>query len=251
MKLNQTKTEILLRAGSEQPNVKFRNGTVVPTRTQIKYLGLMVSWENLFSLALKHRAALAEAAYKQLRLVWNSAMPRKKKLHIFQSVFLSTLIYGLDALTLTPEHMKRINGVYFKFLRRIVGIKALYYSRVSNHVVWRQADYPQKPSDRLSNLQYKMMYTVFTSPLEDPIHNVLFSSAHRDRIVIKGRHRGRKRPYRLEYWLEITTQAHFPELWSKHSRCSSLGKFTVYAEINSDIRSTGQAPMRAPERARR
>ena len=174
-------------------------------------------------------------------------MPFKKKLYIFQSVFLSTVVYGLDALTLTPKHMKRINGVYFRFLRRIVGIKASYYSRISNHVVWRKANYTQRPSDRLHNLQYKMLYQVFTSPLEDPIQNVVFSSAYRDRIVFKGRHRGRKRPY----WLETTTQTHVPELCSKYSRCSNLGRFTIYAEINRDLRSTGQAPMRAPERARR
>ena len=128
-----------------------------------------------------------------------------------------------------------------------MGIKASYYSRISNHVVWRQVSYPQRPLDRLANLQYKMIYQVFTCPMEDPIHKVVFSSAHRYRIVIQGRHRGRKRPY----WLETTTQAHFPELWSRYFRCSNLSRFTIYAEINIDPRSTGQAPMRAPERARR
>ena len=247
MNLNQTKTEILVKPGSDSPNVKFRNGSLVPTTTQVKYLGSMISWENTFSQALKHRAALAEAAYKQLRLVWNSTMPRKKKIYIFQSVFLSTLIYGLDALTLTPKHMKKVNGVYFRFLRRIIGIKASYYSRVSNHEVWRKANYPQRPSDRLSKLQYKMMYEVFSSPMEDPLHNVVFVAAYRDGIVIKGRHRGRNRPY----WLETTAQMHFPDKWARYSGRTNLGRFTVYAEINRDLRSTGQAPMRAPERARR
>ena len=247
MKLNQTKTEILVRSGSDPPNVRFSNGSLVPTTTQIKYLGSMISWENTFSQALKHRAALAEAAYKQLRLVWNSTMPRKKKLYIFQSVFLSTLVYGLDALTLTSKHMQKINGVYFRFLRRILGIKASYYSRVSNHEVWRKANYPRRPSDRLSKLQYKMMSEVFNSPMEDPLHNVVFNAAYRDRIVIKGRHRGRKRPY----WLETTAQMHFPTKWAQYSGRTHLGRFTVYAEINRDLRSTGQAPMRAPERARR
>ena len=247
MSLNQTKTEILIPEGMTNPLVKFRNGTLVQTTTQIKYLGAMISWDNPFSSALKHRAALAKAAYKQLRLVWNSSMTRKRKLFIFQSVFVSTLIYGLDSLTLTPKHLKRIDGVCFRFFRRIVGIKASYYSRISNHVVWREAKYPQRPSDRLRNLQYKMMYRVFTASVEDPIHNVVFISTYGDRIVIKGRHRGRKRPY----WLETTTQAFFPNKWIDHSRCSGLGRFTVYAEVNRDLRRTGQAPMRAPERARR
>ena len=157
MSLNQTKIEILIPEGMTNPLIKFRNGTLVPTTTQIKYLGSMISWDNSFSISLKYRAALAEAAYKQLRLVWNSSMPRKCKLFTFQSVFVSTLIYGLDALTLNPKHLHRIDGIYFRFLRRIVGIKASYYSRISNHVVWRQANYPQRPSDRLRNIQYKMI----------------------------------------------------------------------------------------------
>ena len=78
MNLNQTKTEILVKPGSESHNVRFRNGSLVPTTTQVKYLGSMISWENTFSQALKHRAALAEAAYKQLRLVWNSSMFERK-----------------------------------------------------------------------------------------------------------------------------------------------------------------------------
>ena len=163
------------------PLIKFRNGAIVPTTIQIKYLGSMISWDNSVATSLKQRTALAEVAYKQLRLVWNSSMPRKHKLFIFQSVFVSTLVYSLDALTLTPKHLHRIDGVYFRFLRRIVGIKASYYSRISNHVVWRQANYPQRPSDRLRNLQYKMMYKVFISPVEDPLHGVVFSSAYRDR----------------------------------------------------------------------
>ena len=83
MQLNQTKTEILASVGVDSPGVKFQNGALVPNTTQIKYLGSVSSWESTFSMALKHRAALAEAVYKQLRLVWNSAMLRKKEaIHI-------------------------------------------------------------------------------------------------------------------------------------------------------------------------
>ena len=99
MQLNQTKTEILVNVGVDSPGVKFQNGASVPNTTQIKYLGSMSSWENTFSMALKHRAALAETVYKLLRLVWSSVMLRKKKLYIFQSGFRSTRISGLDALT--------------------------------------------------------------------------------------------------------------------------------------------------------
>ena len=146
--------------------MKFKDGSLGPTTTQIKYLGCMISWVETFSRALRHRATLAEAAYKQLRLVWNSSMPRKRKNYIFQSVFVGTLIYGLDVLTLADKHKKRVNGVYFRFPQRTIGIKASYYFGVSNHFIWRQAHYPKKPSDTSSKLQHKMMHTVFTSSIE-------------------------------------------------------------------------------------
>ena len=207
----------------------------------------MISWHDSFGTALKHRAALAEAAYKKLRLVWNSNLSYSKKLHIFQSVFISILIYGMDAFTLTDKLITRIDAVYFRFLRRIVGIKASFYSRVSNHTVWRRAYYPQRPSDRLSKLQFKMLRDVFQAPMVDPLHNVVFSSAYRDKILVKGRRRGRSRAH----WLETTTQSYYPHLWSTHPGSGILGPNIVYAQINRDLEAAGQAPMRARQRARR
>ena len=106
-------TDILMDPDGLQLGVRAKDGTLVPTATHGKYLGSLISWVVTFSQALKHGAAAAEAAYKQLWLVWNSSMPRKGKLHISSRVFLGgILIYGLDALTLTRKHMHRINGLY-------------------------------------------------------------------------------------------------------------------------------------------
>ena len=135
MSLNQNKTELLTHPAQPHSTVKFSDGTSVPTTTQVKYLGSMVSWTKPFESAFFHRSALAEAAYKKLRLVWNSSLSRRTKLRIFQSVFIPTLIYGLDSLTLTEKHLKRVDAFYIRFLHRIVGIKASYYSHVTNHSV--------------------------------------------------------------------------------------------------------------------
>ena len=126
-------------------------------------MGSHISWKDPFSVAFKHRAALAEAAYKKLRLVWNSQLTRRTKLRIFQATFLPVLTYGLDALTLADKNLDRIDAFFLRFLSRIVGIKASYYSRVSNEVVWRTANYPKKPSDRLHKIQYKILTEVFAA----------------------------------------------------------------------------------------
>ena len=46
MHLNQTKTEILHDARKLPPTVRFKNGTSVPTTTQVKYLGTY-NWGHL------------------------------------------------------------------------------------------------------------------------------------------------------------------------------------------------------------
>ena len=241
MALNHTKTELLVDPRRTAPRILFKDGTAVPTTTQIKYLGSIISWSKSFDAAFKHRAALAETAYKKLRLVWNSSVSYREKLKIFQSVFIGTLIYGLDALTLQDKHLKRIDAYYIRFLRRIVGVKASYYSRITNLEVYRRAGEPRKPSDTLHKLQIKMLDQVYSSPIEDPLHNVVFCSAYKDRIQVTGRRRGGKIPY----WLEITTQRHFPQEWHANPGVGFLGPNLVYAEIGRSLRRRRVAPMRA------
>ena len=123
MHLNQTKTEVLSDPRKFPPKVRFQNGEPVQTTTHVKYLGSLISWEKGFDTAFKHRAGIAESSYKKLRLLWNSSLSRKARLKIFQSVFLSTLTYGLETLTLQDKFLKRIDAFYIRFLRRIVGIR--------------------------------------------------------------------------------------------------------------------------------
>ena len=138
MHLNYSKTELLYDARKPPPTIRFSDGAPVPTTTQIKYLGSMISWDKPFEVAFRHRAALAETSCKKLRPVASI----QRKLKIFQSVFIPALIYGLYSLTLQAKHLKRLDAYYVRFLRRIVGPKASYYSRIINVEVYRRAGEP-------------------------------------------------------------------------------------------------------------
>ena len=248
LSLNHKKTEVLHDSRRPTPKLHFQDGTTVPTTTQVKYLGSMVSWDKPFDVAFKHRAALAESAYKKLRLVWNSHLPYRERLKIFQAVFIPTLTYGLDALTLQDKHLKRIDAFYIRFLRRVVKIKASYYSRITNDEVYRRAGGPKLPSDTMSQQQLKILQQVFNSQPENPLHHVVLSPAYKDRIQATGRRRGGKIPY----WIEITTQRHFPETWNLHPGNGILGPNVVYGQIARSLRTMSDAaPMRADlQRAR-
>ena len=118
-------------------------------------------------------------------------------------------MYGLDTLTLTDNN--RIDAFYLSFLRRIVNTKASYYSKISNHEVWRTAGYPKKPSYFLLKAQYSILSEVFHTDSSKPLHHVVFNSAYRDRIIVKGRRRGRKKPY----FIETTAKRYFSKIWSE------------------------------------
>ena len=232
MALNATKTEAL-----EDPRY-------VPTSTQVKYLGSMVTWDKPFDEAFPHRKALAEEAYKKLRLVWNSSMSKKSKLRVFQSVFIPVLLYGLDVFTLTTPLLERIDAFYFRFLRRIIKIPASYISRVTNHTVWAQANYPKKPSEFILKMEKKLILRTFKAPREDPMHNVLFASGFRDRINLQGRRRGRPTPT----WLQVIPYRHY-QVVTNHTAPQIF--FSNIARHHPDGDSFVElAPMRARERAR-
>ena len=246
MSPNHIKTELLVKPGQPSPNIRFSDGTAVPCKEVVKYLGSLISWNRPFHIAYKRRTALAEEAYKKLQLVWNSSLGIKTKLRIFQSIFLPVLLYGMDSFTLTTPQLNRLDAYYYPFLRRIVGIKASYYSRVSNADVKDKAGYPNRPSDSLWKQQFQFMKGVFQMPRSEACHSVVFSSVHRDRVLAQGRRRAMQFPY----WLEVSAKRYFPEEYKQDHY--ALGQQFRYAEIAKQLQKPdfGQAPKRADTRAR-
>ena len=131
MRLNEAKIEILSSTPQPDP-VFFSSGEPVEVVEVVTYLGSMISFTKPFDVAFMHRLGVAETAYQKMRLVWNCNMPRKRKIKLFMATFVPCLTYGLDALTLTAKDLKRLDGQFYRFLRRAIGIKASYYSRISN-----------------------------------------------------------------------------------------------------------------------
>ena len=107
MHLNTIKTELLVRP-HDHPALHFLNGSQVPTKEVVKYLGSLVTWKKSFHVAFKNRAGLAEEAYKKLRLVWNSAEGSHQVVHI--SVRLCSNIHlwtGLIHTGHSADHQNR------------------------------------------------------------------------------------------------------------------------------------------------
>ena len=237
MSLNETKTEYLPKPGTSGDLI-FKSQDKVPKVEKVKHLGSVISWHRPFHEAFYHRLALAESDFKKLRLVWNSNMPQNRKLRIFHSTIVPSMLYGLDALSLTDKNIATINGQYYRFL-------AAYYSRIPNTEVWERAGRPHRAGDILNATQHKMLVEVYSHSMESPLHNVVFCSALKDRIMSQGRRRGKPIPY----WLNTIVKRHHPNL-SDHTAGKYFGPQFKYVELGRTLRqSLERAPKRAAQRA--
>ena len=142
----------------------------------------LASWDDPTKTAINHRIQLAKAAYSKLAPFWRSKVPLSVKLRVFESNIVSVATYSLATLTLEDKHLKQIDSWYFNYLRRVVGIKASYYSRIPNKAVWLKANKPATPSQTLMSAQFKLLTESILTPTDDPFHHVMFSPGYTDRV---------------------------------------------------------------------
>ena len=202
--LNSQKTELLLHPLHPNPMVYFTDGSQVPVKDSIKYLGTQVTWPKPTNHAIAARKQKAHIAYVALQNVWRSQLPVNTRVRLFHSYILPVLLYGLASCTLEKHHHRTLDAWYFKYLRRVVGIKASYFSHISNYKVWVAAAKPSLPSQLLLQQQFQLLHHAMTTPPGDPMHHVVFAPAFKDRIrFTKSVHRG----HPARYWFEVSTQA--------------------------------------------
>ena len=176
---------------------------------QAKYLGTQVTWSAPTKCAIDARKSLAFSMYMKLQPLWRSKLNWKTQVRIFQATIIPRLLYGLDTLTLEMKHLKAIDAWYFQHLRRCMGIKASYYSRITNDRVWKLAGKPETPSQVLTSAQLSQLSKILITPPDDPMHHVVFSPGVKDRVKYT---KGLRRGHPQRYWLELNTEIALPVL---------------------------------------
>ena len=182
MLLNKDKIELLVNSLTD-PAITFANGDPVPKAREIKYLGTMISWTTPPKTAIKHRVAVANASFSKLHHVWCRKLPWKAKSRIFHSSIVPSLEYSLETCPFDKSHHRTLEGHYFRLLRRSLKIKASYYSRISNFRVWKEAQRPVLPSQRILSQQFKLLTKAMTTPQNQPLHHVIFSPGYKDIVA--------------------------------------------------------------------
>ena len=81
---------------------------------------------------LAKKLGTAWADFSKLHKLWShSCLNVARKVQIFQAVVVSRLLYGLGSAWLDVAEIRRLNGFQARCLRKVVGIKPSFVSRIS------------------------------------------------------------------------------------------------------------------------
>ena len=150
------------------------DGRQVVSSEHMGYLGTVLAPDGTNDRELSRRIGVAKADFVALSRVWSqSALTRAKKLHIFSALVESKLFYSLASMCLTVAQQRRLDGFQNRCVRKILGIKPAFISRVSNKCVLQQALHPSATQIlRIRRLQ--MFGQILRAPPAHPMRRACF-----------------------------------------------------------------------------
>ena len=154
---------------------------------------------------LNRRIGRAKADFLILSKVWShSACTWRRKLRIFNALIESKLLYSLSAMCLNVAELRRLDGFQNRCVRKIIGIKPSFISRVSNAAVLEKAGH-QPASKMLRKRSLQLLGKILRSPETHPLYSVSFKTETSIPLV-DWYVRRRGRPHK-EWVPDVTRQA--------------------------------------------
>ena len=176
LQLNLKKTT-LLRIGTAAlkplPKFKSLNGTKINIKDIDYTLGFPLGAKGTNKKMVSNKISSLMYSMKKFKLIWQSKMKKKRKIQKYFSLVLSKATWGIHLLALGKTEFKKLEYYHVRCLRRILGIKASYISRVSNDTVLYDAGVPSiKTHIRMK--QYKLLGHILRLPQGHPDRDVCF-----------------------------------------------------------------------------
>ena len=85
---------------------------------------------------ISQRIGAAKAVIESLaKIWWHSSLTWRGKLRVYSVCLESKLLYSLSSVCLNIAQQRQLNGFQNRCLRKIIGVKPAYYSRVTNAAV--------------------------------------------------------------------------------------------------------------------
>jgi len=173
MELHPSKFQLISTSGGAQVYAPG-TGNMVPVADSMVYLGSILTSDGKVERELSRRIGCAKADFDALAKVWtHSSLTWKRKLSIYSSLVESKLLYAMTSCCLTRADERRLDGFQNRCLRKILGIKSAYISRVSNAIVREKAHHPAATAI-LRKRRYMLLGKVLRSPSDHPLRTCCF-----------------------------------------------------------------------------
>ena len=102
-----------------------------------------------------------------------SALTWKEKLHIFESLVLSKLLFSLVGVVLNKAQERKLNGFQNRCLRKIIGMKPAFVSRVSNATVLQRCSC-YTATHMLRVRRFQLLGKILRAPSGHPLRDACF-----------------------------------------------------------------------------
>ena len=156
------------------PTVRKPDGSVIIPGTRMEYLGTVLTSDVHDAQEVTRRIAMARRDFLALEVVWKrSALTWKRKLAIFATLVESKLLYSLACIAFTTAQKRQLDGFQNRCLRRIIGVKPAFVSRVSNAAVMDRCTHTPA-TDLLQRRQLQLLGRVLNAPEGHPLKTASF-----------------------------------------------------------------------------
>ena len=120
--INADKTKLLV-AGNVGASQIIAGGKQVEKVEEFCYLGSMITSDSKADRDIKIRLGKAHATFTWLDNIWRSkSLNLKIKIRLYESLVMSTLLYGAETWPMTVTNMKKLEAAHHKWQRRILGV---------------------------------------------------------------------------------------------------------------------------------
>ena len=139
LRLNENKCEVIYN--SNKANVHFRDGTTVPRKDGVKYLGCNLNATGAVGKETNTRIETCMIVLNRLNLFWrHSSCPPRFKLQVLDAVIRAKLMYVLESAQLDEVQLRKLDTFQLKGLRKILRMQTTYKYKTNTNEKVREED---------------------------------------------------------------------------------------------------------------
>jgi hypothetical protein len=233
MRLNKDKCEYI-SIGQPGGTVRFADGSKVPVREEVKYLGCLINAYGDPNKELSKRIATCTAILSKLHLFWrHSDCTVHLKLQAYDAIIRSKLMYGLESVVFNESLFRKLDTFQLKGLRKILKLPTTFVNReATNSFVYTEANKHNarlggKPIEKMSDFhkQRRKILLAKLITLSQSVNEPSARATLQDNLIAPHDY-GTKRVGRPRLnWVKTTISDFWDEVKKHYHEARDLGVF--------------------------